>query len=182
MLKSILKTSSALLVAATIGLTVAPAAFADSHSMAKNNIVETAIASEAHTTLVAAVQAAGLVETLQSEGPFTVFAPTNDAFAALPEGTVDTLLQPENKEMLVKVLTAHVVAGDIRAADLIKAIEDNGGSYTFETVSGDSLTAEIRDGNVFIIDESGNAGQVTAADLAQTNGVIHVVSAVLVPK
>lgn len=180
MLKSILKTSSAVFVAMSIGFAAAPA-LADGHG-AKMNIVETAIASDAHTTLVAAVQAAGLVETLQGEGPFTVFAPTNDAFAALPEGTVDTLLMPENKDMLTKVLTAHVVAGDVRAADLIAAIEANGGSYEFEAVSGDTLKAEIRDGNVFIIDENGNAGQVTAADLAQTNGVIHVVNAVLVPK
>ncbi|MCF4096934.1 fasciclin domain-containing protein [Maritalea mediterranea] len=180
MLKSILKTSSALFVAASLGFAAAPA-LADGHG-AKMNIVETAIASEAHTTLVAAVQAAGLVETLQGDGPFTVFAPTNDAFAALPEGTVESLLEPENKEMLIKVLTAHVVAGDVRAADLLKAIEDNGGAYEFETVSGDMLKAEVRDGNVFIIDENGNAGQVTAADLAQTNGVIHVVNAVLVPK
>lgn len=178
MLKSILKTSSALFVAASIGFAAAPA-LADGYEM---NIVEAAIESQAHTTLVAAVQAAGLVETLQGDGPFTVFAPTNDAFAALPEGTLATLLKPENKDQLVKVLTAHVVAGEVRAADLLKEIESNGGAYEFETVSGDTLKAMVREGNVIIIDENGTAGQVTAADLEQSNGVIHVVNAVLVPK
>ena len=147
------------------------------------NIVENAVNSEDHTTLVAAVQAAGLVETLQGPGPFTVFAPVNDAFAALPAGTVDTLLQPENKAMLVKVLTAHVVAGDWSAADIAAAARaSSDGFYHFNAVSGDALSAQVKGDNVYIYDESGNASLVTIADVNQSNGVIHVVNSVLVPK
>ncbi|WP_193141291.1 MULTISPECIES: fasciclin domain-containing protein [unclassified Meridianimarinicoccus] len=147
------------------------------------NIVENAVNSPIHTTLVAAVQAAGLVETLQGDGPFTVFAPVNDAFDALPEGTVETLLKPENKAMLQKVLTAHVVAGDWSAADIIAAARaSNDGFYHFNAVSGDALSAQVKGSNVYIIDESGNASRVTVADVDQSNGVIHVVNAVLVPK
>ena len=147
------------------------------------NIVENAMNSADHTTLVAAVQAAGLVDTLKGPGPFTVFAPVNDAFASLPAGTVETLLKPENKDMLVKVLTAHVVAGDISAEMLMaKAQASNDGFYHFNTVSGDALSAQVKGGSVFIFDESGNAGKVTVADVDQSNGVIHVVNAVLVPK
>jgi len=149
----------------------------------ERNIVENAVNSPIHTTLVAAVQAAGLVDTLQSDGPFTVFAPVNDAFAALPEGTVETLLMPENIEMLQKVLTAHVVAGDWSAADIIaEARSSSDGFYHFNAVSGDALSAQVVGGNVYIIDESGNASQVTVADVDQSNGVIHVVDAVLVPR
>ncbi|WP_434286217.1 fasciclin domain-containing protein [Celeribacter sp. SCSIO 80788] len=147
------------------------------------NIVENAVNSADHTTLVAAVQAAGLVETLQSDGPFTVFAPVNDAFAALPDGTVETLLKPENKDMLVKVLTAHVVAGDWSAAEIAaKAKASSDGFYHFKAVSGDTLSAQVKGSNVYIYDESGNAGRVTIADVNQSNGVIHVVDSVLVPK
>ncbi len=147
------------------------------------NIVENAVNSADHTTLVAAVQAAGLVETLQDDGPFTVFAPVNDAFAALPEDTVETLLKPENKAMLQKVLTAHVVAGDWSAADIIAATKKSSdGWYHFNAVSGDALSAQVKGGNVYIIDESGNAAKVTIADVDQSNGVIHVVNSVLVPK
>ena len=147
------------------------------------NIVENAVNSADHTTLVAAVKAAGLVETLMSAGPFTVFAPVNDAFAALPAGTVDTLLMPENKDMLVKVLTAHVVAGKWSGADLMaKARASSSGFYNFNAVSGDALSAFVRGGNLYILDESGNASQVTVGDVNQSNGVIHVVNAVLVPK
>ncbi len=147
------------------------------------NIVENAVNSADHTTLVAAVQAAGLVETLQSEGPFTVFAPVNAAFEALPAGTVETLLKPENKAMLQKVLTAHVVAGDWSAADIIAAAKSSAdGFYHFNAVSGDALSAKVVGGNVYIFDESGNAGKVTIADVNQSNGVIHVVDTVLVPK
>ena len=136
-----------------------------------------------HTTLVAAVQAAGLVETLQSGGPFTVFAPVNAAFAALPAGTVDTLLQPENKEMLTKVLTAHVVAGDWSSADIARmARASDDGFYHFNAVSGDALSAQVRGRNLYIYDESGNASRVTISDVKQSNGVIHVVDTVLVPK
>ena len=147
------------------------------------NIVENAVNSADHTTLVAAVQAAGLVDTLASPGPFTVFAPVNAAFEALPAGTVDTLLKPENKAMLTKVLTAHVVAGKWSAADIIsKARASSDGFYHFQAVSGDALSAKVVGGNVYIFDESGNAGKVTIADVNQSNGVIHVVNSVLVPK
>jgi uncharacterized surface protein with fasciclin (FAS1) repeats len=147
------------------------------------NIVENAVNSADHTTLVAAVQAAGLVETLQSGGPFTVFAPVNAAFAALPAGTVDTLLQPENKEMLTKVLTAHVVAGDWSSADIARmARASDDGFYHFNAVSGDALSAQVRGRNLYIYDESGNASRITISDVKQSNGVIHVVDTVLVPK
>lgn len=147
------------------------------------NIVENALNSADHTTLVTAVKAADLVETLQSAGPFTVFAPVNDAFAALPEGTVDTLLMPENKEMLVKILTSHVVAGDWSASDIMAAASSSAdGFYHFEAVSGDALSAQVKNGDVYIHDESGNASKVTIADVDQSNGVIHVVDSVLLPK
>ena len=150
---------------------------------ADKTIVENAVNSKDHTTLVAAVQAAGLVETLQSAGPFTVFAPVNDAFVALPAGTVDTLLKPENKDMLVKVLTAHVVAGKLSGADIIaRAKASADGFYHMQTVSGDALSAQVKGKNLYLIDESGNASKVTIADVNQSNGVIHVVNAVLVPK
>ncbi len=145
------------------------------------NIVENAVNSADHTTLVAAVTAAGLVETLSSAGPFTVFAPVNDAFAALPAGTVDTLLLPENKDALTKVLTAHVVAGDLKAADLIALAEANGGMATLTTVSGDTLTFAVEDGAAIVTDEGGGKGTVTIADVDQSNGVIHVVDRVLLP-
>ncbi|MGY3436933.1 MULTISPECIES: fasciclin domain-containing protein [unclassified Marinovum] len=147
-------------------------------------IVENAVNSADHTTLVAAVKAAGLVETLSGPGPFTVFAPTNDAFAALPAGTVDTLLKPENKGQLTKVLTAHVVAGNWTAADLIReARKSKDGFYHFAAVSGDALSAKVTSGNrVFIFDENGNAFEVTQADVMQSNGVIHVVEGVLLPR
>ena len=147
------------------------------------NIVENAINSADHTTLVAAVQAAGLVETLQGPGPFTVFAPVNGAFAALPDGTVDTLLMPANKDMLVKVLTAHVVAGDLSASEIARrASASSDGFFHFNTVSDDALSAQIKGDNLYIYDESGNAGRVTIADVDQSNSVIHVIDTVLVPK
>ncbi|QPC89590.1 fasciclin domain-containing protein [Mesorhizobium sp. INR15] len=149
---------------------------------ANKNIVENAVNSKDHTTLVAAVKAAGLVETLQGAGPFTVFAPTNEAFAALPKGTVDTLLKPENKDQLVKVLTAHVVAGKISGAELMKKAKAMGGKYEMKAVSGDTLTAEVKKGKLYIMDESGGEAKVTIADVNQSNGVIHVVNKVLVPK
>jgi uncharacterized surface protein with fasciclin (FAS1) repeats len=149
---------------------------------ADKNIVENAVNSADHTTLVAAVQAAGLVETLQSPGPFTVFAPVNSAFERLPDGTVDTLLQPENKDALVKVLTSHVVAGKLSASDLMRRARANGGRYNMETVSGAPLTAVLRGNNVYIFDQAGGAGRVTIADVNQSNGVIHVVNQVLLPR
>ncbi len=147
----------------------------------EKNIVENAVNSADHTTLVAAVKAAGLVEALQSAGPFTVFAPVNDAFAALPAGTVDTLLKPENKDMLTKVLTAHVVAGDLKLADL-RAKVGKDGFANLQTLSGDALSVKFKGDNAMIYSESRNIGTITIADVDQSNGVIHVVNTVLVPK
>lgn len=144
-------------------------------------IVDGAAASETHTTLVTAVKAADLVETLSGPGPFTVFAPTDDAFAALPDGTVETLLMPENREALTDVLTYHVIAGDVSAADLKGAIEANGGEATLTTVAGAELTARATDGGIQIVDAKGNAATVTAADIDQSNGTIHVIDTVLLP-
>ena len=146
------------------------------------DIVDNAVNSKDHTTLVAAVKAAGLVETLKGPGPFTVFAPTNAAFAALPAGTVDTLLKPENKPALTKVLTYHVVAGKMDAAALNRAIIAGGGKATLKTVSGGTLTAMASGGKVMVVDESGNTANVTIADVNQSNGVIHVVDKVLLPR
>jgi uncharacterized surface protein with fasciclin (FAS1) repeats len=146
-------------------------------------IVENASASKDHTTLVAAVVAAGLAETLSSPGPFTVLAPVNAAFEALPAGTVDTLLKPENKAQLTKVLTYHVIAGTFLSTDLAKAVKDGGGSFTAPTVSGGSIT--LKDdgmGGLTITDESGGTAKVTIADAKQSNGVIHVIDKVLLPK
>lgn len=151
--------------------------------LGSKDIIDNAVNSADHTTLVAAVQAADLVETLKGEGPFTVFAPVNAAFAALPAGTVDTLLQPENKQQLQGILTAHVVAGDLSAAALMERIRaSSDGFYHFEAVSGDALSAKIAGGDIYIFDETGNAGKVTIADVDQSNGVIHVVDTVLVPR
>ncbi len=146
------------------------------------NIVENAVNSKDHTTLVAAVKAADLVETLQSDGPFTVFAPTNDAFEKLPAGTVPTLLKPENKAKLQTVLTYHVLAGKYNASDIVKAIKKGNGKATFKTVSGGTLTASMKGKNVVITDENGGTSMVTIADVNQSNGVIHVVDTVLLPK
>ncbi len=166
--------------ASVIALTASATAFAGGM---KKDVVDAAIASDAHSTLVAAVTAAGLVGTLKGDGPFTVFAPVNDAFAALPEGTVDTLLKPESKDALTKVLTAHVVAGDIMSGDLVKMIgEADGGMLEIETVSGDTIVAMLDGDKVKLKDESGNIGTVTAVDLDQSNGVIHVVDTVLLPQ
>jgi len=144
-------------------------------------IVENAVNSPIHTTLVAAVKAADLVETLSSPGPFTVFAPTNAAFEKLPDGTVEMLLEPENKGMLSAVLTYHVVAGKVEAAELIEMIEDNGGMVELETVQGGTLTAAIEGGNVVLTDARGGKATVTQADVMQSNGVIHVTDAVSLP-
>lgn len=145
------------------------------------NIVENAVNSQDHTTLVAAVKAAGLAETLMGKGPFTVFAPTNAAFAKLPDGTVDTLLKPENKATLTKVLTYHVVAGKMDAKKIMKAIKKGGGTATFKTVSGDALTAMMDGKMVVLKDEKGGMSTVTIANVMQSNGVIHVVDTVLLP-
>jgi uncharacterized surface protein with fasciclin (FAS1) repeats len=145
------------------------------------NIVQNAIESKDHTTLVAAVKAAGLVDTLEGPGPFTVFAPTNDAFAKLPAGTVDTLLKPENKDTLVKVLTYHVVAGRISSKDIKKLIKEGNGKATLKTVQGEELSAAIVDGKLVLTDAKGGTSTVTIADVFQSNGVIHVVDTVLMP-
>ena len=145
------------------------------------NIVENAMNSADHTTLVAAVKAAGLVDTLSGAGPFTVFAPTNAAFEKLPAGTVDTLLKPENKKMLTDVLTYHVVAGKMSAADLAKAIEAGGGSAKLTTVEGGTLTATMSGNTITLTDEKGGKSTVTQGDVMQSNGVIHVVDTILMP-
>ena len=145
------------------------------------NIIENAVNSKDHTTLVAAVKAAGLVETLSSPGPFTVFAPTNKAFDKLPKGTVETLVKPENKEMLTKILTYHVVSGKVSAADLMKMITDGGGKAELKTVEGGTLTAMVKGKKVVLTDAKGGTSTVTIADVNQSNGVIHVIDSVLMP-
>ena len=145
------------------------------------NIVENAVNSADHTTLVAAVKAAGLVDTLSGKGPFTVFAPENSAFEALPDGTVDTLLMPENKDMLTKILTYHVVAGNYDSKKIMKAIKKGKGKAMLKTVSGDTLTAMMEGGNLVLMDEKGGKSTVTIADVRQSNGYIHSIDSVLMP-
>ena len=146
------------------------------------NIIENAVNSKDHTTLVAAVKAAGLVETLQGKGPFTVFAPTNAAFDKLPKGTVETLLKPENLKMLQTILTYHVVAGRMNASDIAKAIKAGNGKATLKTVSGGTLTAWMKGKDLYLTDENGSSAKITIADVNQSNGVIHVIDSVVTPK
>lgn len=146
------------------------------------NIVENAVNSKDHTTLVAAVKAADLVETLMSEGPFTVFAPTNAAFDKLPEGTVEALLKPENKKVLQTVLTYHVVAGKMSAEDIMAAIKKGNGKASLKTVSGGILTAWMKGKSIYLTDENGMSAKITISDVNQSNGVIHVIDAVVTPK
>lgn len=146
------------------------------------NIVENALNSKDHTTLVAAVKAAGLVDTLMGPGPFTVFAPTNAAFDALPAGTVDTLLKPENKAQLTKVLTCHVVGKAVMSEALQGMIKDDGGKHPIPTLGGCTLQGTYTDGKIMIEDETGGVANVTIADVKQSNGVIHVIDKVLLPK
>jgi uncharacterized surface protein with fasciclin (FAS1) repeats len=175
--------------AAGIG-SVATTVFADSNPMVggaamypTKNIIENAVNSKDHTTLVAAVKAAGLVETLSGPGPFMVFAPTNDAFAKLPAGTVDTLLKPENKEKLVKILTSHVVGKAVMSDAINKMVDDDKGAHPVKTLSGAMLMAKKnKDGKLTLTDENGGTATVTIADVKQSNGVIHVIDAVLLPK
>ncbi|MBL8577599.1 MAG: fasciclin domain-containing protein [Mesorhizobium sp.] len=180
--------TSTLLAGAVAFAALAGAAYAENPMVggaamyADKNIVENAVNSKDHTTLVAAVKAAGLVETLSGPGPFTVFAPTNEAFAALPAGTVETLLKPENKDTLVKVLTCHVIGAKAMAADVMKMVKDDGGSHKVKTVGGCELTLKDESGKVTVTDENGNVANVTIADVEQSNGVIHVVDKVLLPK
>ena len=168
--------------AASVALTPMTAfAVGGSRSEAKGNLVAAASSSQDHRTLVAAVQAAGLVDTLASGGPFTVFAPTDSAFERLPSGTVQTLLQPANREQLRAVLTYHVVPGRVTAAQLVEMIRSNGGTARLGTVQGGTLTATLVGGNVVITDARGGRATVTRADLVQSNGVIHVTDAVSLP-
>ena len=150
--------------------------------MDTRNIIENAVNSADHTTLVAAVKAAGLVGTLEGKGPFTVFAPTNKAFAALPAGTVDALLKPENKAKLVKILTCHVVAAKALSTDVMSMVKADGGKHVVETVGGCKLTLKVKGGMVTVTDETGGVAHVTVADVVQSNGVIHVIDKVLLPK
>ena len=181
--------------ALVLSLAVAPAAFAPAAfampmkdpmvggaaMYPTKNIVENAVNSKDHTTLVAAVKAAGLVETLSSPGPFTVFAPTNAAFGKLPAGTVETLVKPENKATLTKILTYHVVSGRLSAADLKKTAKMGGGKNTITTVQGEPLTVSVKSGKVMLTDAKGGKSMVTIANVYQSNGVIHVVDTVLMP-
>ena len=145
------------------------------------NIVQNAVNSKDHTTLVAAVKAAGLVDTLEGKGPFTVFAPTNEAFGKLPAGTVGTLLKPENKQKLVGILTYHVAAGKWTAKKLMDKIRADGGSTSIKTVNGETLTAKLENGGVQLTDAKGDTAMVSIPDVIQSNGVIHVIDAVLLP-
>lgn len=147
----------------------------------QKNIVQNALNSKDHTTLVAAVKAAGLVDTLEGAGPFTVFAPTNEAFEKLPAGTVDTLLKPENKQMLTSILTYHVVPGKLDAAKLKHEISAGGGMVTLKTVNGESLTASMDGDDIVLKDAKGGTAHVTIANVYQANGVIHVIDSVLMP-
>lgn len=181
-------------LARTCTVAIVALAFATSSYAAKNpivggkemfpnkNIIENAVNSADHTTLVAAVKAAGLVETLQGAGPFTVFAPTNAAFGKLPAGTVDTLLKMENKPTLTKVLTYHVVAGRLSSVDLKKQIKAGNGTATLKTVSGGTLWAMMRGKDVVLKDEKGGMAVVTQANVFQSNGVIHVIDTVVLPQ
>ena len=177
------------MIAGTVALTaLATAAYAENPMVggaamyADKNIVENAANSKDHTTLVAAVKAAGLVETLQGAGPFTVFAPTNEAFAALPAGTVETLLKPENKDQLTKILTCHVVGAKAMLKDIMKMVDDDEGEHPVKTVGGCTWTAKYEGDKIMIEDENGNVANVTIANVEQSNGVIHVIDKVLLPK
>jgi uncharacterized surface protein with fasciclin (FAS1) repeats len=146
------------------------------------NIIENAVNSKDHTTLVAAVKAAGLVETLSGPGPFMVFAPTNEAFEMLPKGTVTTLLKPENKAKLVKILTSHVVGKAVMSEAIMKMVSDDNGAHPVKTLSGAMLIAKMKNGKLTLTDENGGVATVTIADVQQSNGVIHVIDHVLLPK
>ena len=179
MKKIILTSLSLFLVAATFAQK--PVEVGGAMMYPTKNIIENAVDSKDHTTLVAAVKAAGLVETLQSAGPFTVFAPTNAAFSKLPEGTVENLLKPENKALLTSVLTYHVVAGRMSAADVAKAIKAGNGKAEFKTVQGGTLTAMMYGKEVVLKDSKGTISKITIMDVNQSNGVIHVIDTVVMP-
>ena len=182
-LKTTLTAAIAVALAATTSLVAAPA-LADHHKAAapaSPNIVQTAMSTGVHNTLVAAVKAAGLVDTLSSPGPFTVFAPTDTAFAKLPEGTVATLVKPANKGTLTTILTYHAVAGKVTAADLVALIKKGHGEAVINTVAGGKLTARLAGDKIIITDEKGRATAVTQADVKTSNGVIHVTDGVFLP-
>jgi uncharacterized surface protein with fasciclin (FAS1) repeats len=181
------KLSLRIIIAATALAVVAPAQAANPRvggapMYASKNIIENAVNSKDHTTLVAAVKAAGLVDTLQGEGPFTVFAPTNKAFAALPAGTVETLLKPENKATLTKILTCHVVGADAMSSAIKQMIKDDGGKHKVKTLGGCVLTARKKGSKITLTDQNGSVARVTIADVEQSNGVIHVIDRVMLPK
>lgn len=181
MFKTIL-TTTAVAAFATVAYSMDNPMVGGAPMYADKNIVENAVNSADHTTLVAAVQAAGLVETLQGEGPFTVFAPTNDAFAALPEGTVDGLLEPAAKEQLTQVLTCHVVGADAMSMAIKGMVDDDGGMHIVPTLGGCKLEARYDGDTIMLTDENGRTINVTIADVDQSNGVIHVVDSVILPK
>jgi len=180
-LNKILGVAAALLVSLVAAPAFSQVMVGGAAMYANNDIIDNAVNSKDHTTLVAAVKAAGLVETLKGPGPFTVFAPTNAAFAALPAGTVDTLLKPENKGMLTTILTYHVVSGRLDAAELMKRVKAGGGKAMLKTVAGGMLTVTTGGDHVMVTDEKGGVATVTIADVTQSNGVIHVVDKVLLP-
>ena len=165
-----------------LGLVALAVMFASFTNAQSTDVVDVAAGSKDHTTLVAAIKAADLVETLKSGGPFTVFAPSNSAFDKLPKGTVDNLLKPENKADLVKLLTYHVVSGNLKAADVLAAIKAGKGKAVVKTVQGENLTASLEKGKVILTDAKGGKATVTATDLAASNGVIHVIDSVVMPK
>ena len=174
--------ASAILTVAFVGIALAADPMVGGAAMyPSKNIIQNAVNSKDHTTLVAAVKAGGLVDTLEGKGPFTVFAPTNEAFSALPAGTVDTLLKPENKKTLDKILTYHVVPGRLDSAMLDQDIKKGGGKAEFNTVEGGKLTVTGSGKNLVVMDEKGNSANVTIADVMQSNGVIMVVDKVLMP-
>ena len=181
--------TTAAVAALVLGATAATPTFAQDKTVMvggaamypNKNIIQNAVNSKDHTTLVAAVKAAGLVDTLSSKGPFTVFAPTNAAFGKLPAGTVDTLVKPENKATLTKILTCHVVAANAMSTAINKMIKDDGGAHKVKTVGGCMLTVKNVGGKIEITDEKGQTAHVTIADVKQSNGVIHVIDTVLLP-
>ena len=184
-----MKSISKLVLAGFAAVTIAGASFAAEQTKMvggaamypSKNIVQNAVNSKDHTTLVAAVKAAGLVPTLESPGPFTVFAPTNEAFKKLPDGTVQTLLKPENKQKLTSVLTYHVVPGRITAKELMDKVKAGDGKAELKTVEGEPLTFKMKDGKLWVVDAKGDTAQVTIANVMQSNGVIHVIDTVLLP-
>lgn len=188
MTNSILKTAAIAATALTFTLGTATASFAGEYGSAKtysetsNTIIDAAVGSNDLTTLVAAVKAAGLVDTLNGDGPFTVFAPTNDAFAALPAGTVETLLQPENKATLTEVLTSHVVAGNFSGADIMALVAANGGKAYVTTLSGEKIKVKQWGDALYIKDANGNKSKVAIADIRASNGTVHVISGVILPE